>query len=175
DAEKDSGVLVEARDRRMEERVLRPLELPCQPFLEGDLRAYGLEVVKVLRVDLRERLRAPLPREVAAAERRPLTAVVPAAEGGDENGAAELGPRGDDQLRHSPSLVRADGTPETRGEPDRPADESRRRRDMQQHEPPWHVAVGSVLHLADRHLHGEDREESGAAVQQPRVCATPRP
>src|SRR5262249_5558626 len=83
----------------------------------------------------RERLRAPLSGEVAASQRRTLAAVVPAAERGDENRAAELRSRGDDQLRHSPSLVRSDGAPQSRDEPDRPGEEQGPHRDVDDHHP----------------------------------------
>ena len=129
DAEQDHDVAVEAGDRRVEERVRRPLELPRQPVLERHLRAHLLEVVEVLRVDRRELLRAPLAREIARAERRSLAAVVPAAEAGEQDGAAKVGPRGDDQLRHSAESSarlpatgrqsRARGRPSTRRAPPR--------------------------------------------------------
>jgi hypothetical protein len=65
--------------------------LRVRPVLERDVRTHGLEVVEVLAVDLRERLGAPLLREVAAAERRSLAAVVPALEGRDETGRRRSG------------------------------------------------------------------------------------
>ena len=184
DAEQDHRIAVEARDRRVEEGVRRPFDLARQPVLERDVRAHGLKVVEVLGVDLRERLGSPLLREVAAAERRSLAAVVPASERGNEHRAAERGPRGDDQLRHRPSLgcrpscgvsPIPNRAPETRGEPDRPADESGSRRHVQQDEPPRDVAVRPVLHFADDHLRRENRKQSRAAAHQPRVGGAPHP
>ena len=68
------------------------LELARQPFLERHVRAHGLEVVEVLRLDLGELLRAPLPREIAGSERRSLPPVVPAAKRGNHDGAPQVGP-----------------------------------------------------------------------------------
>ena len=132
DAEEDHRVAVETGDRRVVEGVLGPLELPGQPLLEGHLRAGRLEVEEVLRVDLREPLRAPHLREVVAAERRALAAVVPAAKRGDQDRPAKTRPRRDVELRHGLSLVGevcpSDRSPEPRHEPHREREDRRRPR-----------------------------------------------
>ena len=87
DAEQDHRIAVGARDRGGVEHGLGPLDLPRQSFVERDGRSRGLEVDEPLRVDLGEPPRIPGAHERAAGERRSLAAVVPAAEGGDQNGA----------------------------------------------------------------------------------------
>src|SRR5438477_5054353 len=90
--EQDHRVTPGARNLRMEKTVLRPLETTRHPILERDLRPHRLEVVELLRLDLRELLRVPLLREVAGGESRALAAVVPPAKRGDEDRPAELRP-----------------------------------------------------------------------------------
>jgi hypothetical protein len=54
-------------------------------LVERDQRPGRLEVDEELRVDVGELARAPEPSEVPGSERRRLAAVVPAAEGRDQN------------------------------------------------------------------------------------------
>jgi hypothetical protein len=50
------------------EDVLGPVDVPGDPVLEPDVRPDGLEVVELLRVDVREALGAPALREEARGE-----------------------------------------------------------------------------------------------------------
>ena len=95
DAEQQDDVAVEAGNRRVVEGGLRPLDVAGLPLDERDVRAGRLEVEEVLGLDLREALRLPDLGEVAARQRRALAAVVPAAEGGDQNRLAQVRPVGD--------------------------------------------------------------------------------
>jgi hypothetical protein len=79
----------------MVEGVLRPLDVTGLPLDERNVRAGRLEVVEVLGLDLREAVRLPDLREVAARQRRTLTTVVPATERGDQNRLAQVRPVGD--------------------------------------------------------------------------------
>ena len=99
-AEQDDRVAAGAGDLRVEEPVLRPVELARHPVLERDVRTRRLEVVERLGVDLREPLAGPVLREIARRERRALPAVVPAAERRDENRPAQLRRERDVQLGH---------------------------------------------------------------------------
>jgi len=65
------------------EDVLGPLDVPRLTVDERDVRAGGLEVEEVLRLDVREPVRLPDLGEVAARERGALAAVVPTAKGCD--------------------------------------------------------------------------------------------
>ena len=73
----------------MVEAVVGPLDLSCDPLVEGDEGTGRLEVEEVLRVDVAEPPRLAALGEERGGERRALRAVVPAAERGDENRAAQ--------------------------------------------------------------------------------------
>jgi hypothetical protein len=79
----------------MVEGVLRPFDVTGLPLDERNVRAGRLEVVEVLGLDLREPVRLPDLREVAACQRRALATIVPAAECGDQNRLAQVRPLGD--------------------------------------------------------------------------------
>ena len=66
------------------------------------MRPRHLEVEEELGVDVRELLGAPGAREERGRERRALAAVVPAAEGADEDRAVELRPPLDPKLASAP-------------------------------------------------------------------------
>jgi hypothetical protein len=83
DPQEEHGIALDSRDRRVVEDVLGPVDVPGDAVLEADVRPDGLEVVELLRIDVREALRAPALREEARRERGALRAVVPAAERGD--------------------------------------------------------------------------------------------
>jgi hypothetical protein len=106
DAEQQHRVSREARRRGVVEGVLRPFDPTRQPLVERDVRSGRLEVDEALRVDVPEPLGVPDAPEVAAGERRALTAVVPAAEGRHEHRTIELGPMRESELaaRHAASL-----------------------------------------------------------------------
>ena len=89
DADEQDRIAIGAGDARAVERVLRPLDLPCPTLLERDHRTRRLEVDEELRVDVRELLRPPEPREIAGRERGSLPAVVPSAKCADEDGPLE--------------------------------------------------------------------------------------
>jgi hypothetical protein len=99
DPQEEHGVAIRPRNPGVVEGVLRPLDPPRQPLVERDVRPVRLEVEKPLGIDVGEALRLPDPREVAARERRPRAAVVPAAEGGDQHRPVEL------RLPHHPQLA----------------------------------------------------------------------
>src|SRR5579871_97661 len=78
------------------------------------------------------------------------------------------------------SLVGAssgDRPPEPRDEADRPCEQHSRERHVDDNDAPRDGAVQAVLHLAERHLHEEDREEHAAAAREPReaLAVPPRP
>ena len=98
DPEQDHGVALGAGDAGVEERVLGPLDVACQPFVERHRRTHGLEVHERLGVDVREPLRTPLTREVRGGDRRRLPAVVPATERRDEHGLAKRRALGDPEI-----------------------------------------------------------------------------
>src|SRR2546428_134633 len=89
DPEQQHRVSLQSGDRRMVEGVLRPFDVPRLPVDERDVRPGCLEVVEVLRLDLREAFRLPRLGEVAAGEGCALPAVVPPAERGDQNRRAQ--------------------------------------------------------------------------------------
>jgi hypothetical protein len=62
---------------------------------ERDVRAGGLEVEEVLRLDVGEAIRFPDLGEIAACKRGALAAVVPAAKCCDQNRLAQAGPSDD--------------------------------------------------------------------------------
>jgi hypothetical protein len=62
---------------------------------QRDVRAGGLEVEEVLRLDVGEAVRFPDLGEVAACERGALAAIVPAAKCCDQNRLAQAGPSDD--------------------------------------------------------------------------------
>jgi hypothetical protein len=105
DPEQQDGIALEPGDRRVVEGVLRPVDPARAAVDEGDVRPGRLEVEEALRLDLGEALGLPCLGEVTAGERRALAAVVPAAEGGDQERRAKRRP-GDDAefLSDRPSL-----------------------------------------------------------------------
>src|SRR4051812_19392882 len=66
------------------------------------------------------------------------------------------------------SLVGAHRTPEARDNADRPREQRRRERDVEDDDSPRHGSVRAVLQLADRHLREEKGEDAGAAAHEPR-------
>jgi hypothetical protein len=66
------------------ERVLGPVEPPGLALLEPDVRADGLEVEELLRVEIGEAARLPGLGEIARRERGSLRPVVPPPEGSDQ-------------------------------------------------------------------------------------------
>jgi hypothetical protein len=92
DPEQEDRVALLSGDGGVVEDVLGPVDVPGDAVLEPDVRANGLEVVELLRVDVREALGAPALREEARGERGPLRAVVPATECCDEDRRAQGGP-----------------------------------------------------------------------------------
>ena len=91
----------------MVEGCLRPVDLACDAVDERDVRTGRLEVEETLRIDLRDLVGAPQPREVPGRKRGRLRAVVPAAKRGDENRPGELRPGGNPKLRFHPGSLRA--------------------------------------------------------------------
>jgi hypothetical protein len=77
------------------EGVLRPFDVPRLTVDERNVRAGGLEVEEVLRLDVGEPVRFPDLGEVAARERGPLAAVVPTAKCCDQNRLTQAGPSND--------------------------------------------------------------------------------
>jgi hypothetical protein len=84
DAEAKDGVSLGSRQRGVVEDRLRPVDLPRQPPFEGDVRADGLEVEELLRVEIGEAARLPGLGEIARRERGSLRPVVPPPEGSDQ-------------------------------------------------------------------------------------------
>jgi hypothetical protein len=104
-AGEQDGIALGPGKGRVPEGGLRPLDLACDALHQRDMRTRHLEVEEALGVDLRKAVRVPELRQVARCERGALAAVVPAAEGGHEDRAAQLGPLVGDQLvTHSFSL-----------------------------------------------------------------------
>jgi hypothetical protein len=68
--------------------------------------ADGLEVEELLGIDVREASRLPRLRQVAGRERGALSAVVPAPEGGDEDGSAQFGAALDSKVLADPRSLR---------------------------------------------------------------------
>ena len=166
DAEQQDHVAATAGQRRVQEGVLGPVDLPRLAVDEGDGRPRRLEVVEVLRLDLRKLLGRPRLREVGAGKRRALAAVVPAAKRGDQDGALEARARVDPELvRHRAILRRLRRTPEPDDERRQCSPDRRRDGHVNEHEPPRQMRA--VLHLADRHLHGEqpEHEQGGSQVR----------
>ena len=84
-----------------------PLDLPHHPFIERHGGARRLKVDKSLGIDLGEALSVPGARKRTAGEGRGHPAVVPAAEGCDQDGAAQRRPFVDPELvLHRRSLAR---------------------------------------------------------------------
>src|SRR5215210_2395701 len=91
DPEHEDGVAVRLRDGRVVEGRLRPVDSARHTLLEANLRPHRLEVEELLGIELGEAARVPALGEEAGGQRGALGTVVPAPEGGDENGAAEAG------------------------------------------------------------------------------------
>jgi hypothetical protein len=72
----------------MVEGVLGPVDAPRPAVDERYVRPRRLEVEEALRIDLGEPLGLPRLREIAAREGGALSAVVPAAERGDQDRSA---------------------------------------------------------------------------------------
>ena len=80
DAEQEHDIAVGARQLRVVERVLGPVDPSRHALLERDERPGGLEVEELLGVDVPELAGSELLREVAGRKRRSLRSVVPARE-----------------------------------------------------------------------------------------------
>jgi hypothetical protein len=89
EAEHEHGVPLRLGDVRVVERGLGPDDLARDPALERDVRAGCLEIEELFRIDVGETPCLPRLREEAGGERGTLRSVVPASEGGDEDGAAQ--------------------------------------------------------------------------------------
>jgi len=68
DPEQQDRVAIDLGDRRVVEGVLRPFDVPRLTVDERDVRASGLEVEEVLRLDVGEAVRFPDLGEIAACE-----------------------------------------------------------------------------------------------------------
>ena len=95
----------------VEECVLGPGELARLAVDERDLRARGLEVEELLRIDLGEARGIPGAGEIAGGESRSLAAVVPALEGDNEDGPAEFRLGDESERAHFDSLRTRARTP----------------------------------------------------------------
>ncbi len=91
DPEEQDGVPLLTRELGVVEGVDGPVDAACDPVDERNVRAGGLEVVELLRIDVPEPAGRPGLGEVARSEGSTLRAVVPAAEGGDQDGVAKSG------------------------------------------------------------------------------------
>jgi hypothetical protein len=89
EAEHEHGVPFRLGNGGVVEGGLRPDDLASDPALQRDVRARCLEVEELLRIDVGETPCLPRLREEAGGERGTLRSVVPASEGGDEDGAAQ--------------------------------------------------------------------------------------
>ena len=106
DAHEHDRIAVRPGNAGSEERVLRPFDPPGLSLVERHMRASRLEVDEELGIDVRELLRLPQACEVARRERGRLPAVVPPAEGADQDGSIELRPVVHPQLSgHRPELT----------------------------------------------------------------------
>ena len=92
DADENDDVALEVGKLRVEEDGLRPVDAPRDAVDERDVRPRRLEIEELLGIDVREPTRAPGLREEARRKRRALRSVVPAPEGGDEDGTAKRRP-----------------------------------------------------------------------------------
>ena len=68
DTEQDHRVAVRTWNRGVEERVLRPFEVPGEPVVERDVGSRGLEVDETLGVEIGEPLCVPQSSQVAGSE-----------------------------------------------------------------------------------------------------------
>ena len=119
------------------------------------MRPVRLEVDEPLGVDVPEALRVPDTREIAGGKRGSLTSVVPAAEGGDQDGPLERRTANHPQLTHAISVRGVRQRAVTR--PTVQAHTAAARADMDQHEPPRQLV--SILELADGHLDEQQHEQ----------------
>ncbi len=125
------------------------------------MRAGRLEVVELLRVDVREAPRLPGLGEEARRERGTLRPVVPAAEGPDQHGMAKGRTPLDAEVAADGRSLRQYGPrPEEKAgsERDDPDPDGRRQGDVREHEGPGQVL--SPLNVSDRHLDEQEPEHS---------------
>ena len=102
DPQQDHSVAVGSGNRRVEERVLRPLDPAGQPLVERHRGPHGLEVDEPLRVDVREALPVPLLHQVAGRDGSRLAPVVPSPEGRHHHGLPQ---RGRSAMRRSDEIM----------------------------------------------------------------------
>ena len=107
DSEQKHRVALEARHLGVVEGCLGPVDPPSDAVLESDLGTRGLEVEELLGVDVGEAAGVPRLREEARRERCALRAVVPAAEGCDEDGAAKSRAALDAEMRGDSGSLRS--------------------------------------------------------------------
>ena len=162
DSQENDRVSLDAREAGVEEDVLGPLDLARHALVETHGGPYGLEVDEAFRVDVREALGLPASRKVRSSQRGRLASVVPALEGGDQDGPRERGALGDAELcSHADRLLAGarSGTAPRSGSGGRHSavddcDGERpdhgRERHVHEHEPPGKRA--SILHLSHHHL-----------------------
>jgi hypothetical protein len=124
------------------------------------MRARRLEVEELFRVEVGEPARFPGLGEEAQRERGALRAVVPAAEGGDQDGALEFGTPLDAEVPGDTPSLRPRGTEvEAGGERDDPGPDRGGKHDVDEHDAPREAIA--PLDLADAHLHEKEHEHDG--------------